>query len=344
MKRAILLCALLFTQAAHAANDDCRVAHPVPHAGEEIRWSGACKDQLAEGAGVLLLHRPGKPDLKFDVTLLHGEISGEGTMSRDDGYRYTGTFKDGIPDGKGYFHYPDGHRYEGDVAHRSPDGIGTGLSPDGTRYEGHWKAGKWDGAGRVTYALGGSYEGEWKQGKFDGKGVLTYAGSGRRFEGEFSNGVPLGAPPKAPLPGTKYTLKEEQPHLGSNIARDAVIAPVPPTKPYEALTAEQKDVVRSAYPALDPEDEPPYPLNGPKELFAALQQASSRLNATGALKLYVQVGADGKAKAVSAIGSPDPELTRFASMALLVQKYKPAICHGVPCEMIYPLSFKFTMD
>jgi hypothetical protein len=326
------------------AADDCRVAHPVPRAGEELSWSGACKDEVAEGPGVLLLRRPGKPELKYEATLVHGEISGEATMSRADGYRYVGTFKDGIPNGKGYFQYPGGRQYEGDVANGRPDGIGTSLAPDRTRYEGHWKDGKRDGAGRATFALGGSYEGEWKQDKFDGKGVLTYAGSGRRFEGEFSNGLPLGAPPKAPLPGTRYTLKEDHARVGSMIPRDVAIAPVPPARPYEELTPEQKYVVRAAYPALDPEDEPPYPLNGPKELFAAPQQASSRLKATGALTVYALVGADGKAKSVSAIGAPDPELARFVSMAMLVQKYKPAACHGAPCEMIYPLTFKFTLD
>jgi hypothetical protein len=342
MKRALLLCAFLPLQAALAA-EDCRVGHPVPEAGEEISWSGACKDHVAEGAGVLLLSRHGKSDLKYEVTLLHGEINGEGTVRGDDGYRYVGTFKQGIPGGKGYFHFTDGTQYEGDVADGLPHGLGISVAPDRTRYEGHWKDGKKDGAGRITYALGGSYEGEWKQDQFDGKGVLTYAGSGRRVEGEFSNGMPPGAAPKAPLQDTKYALKEDHAHVGSLLKRDVVVSSVPPDKSYEELTPEQKQMVRSAYPALAPEDEPPYPLKGEKALYSALRQALNRLDVTGTLKLYVLVGADGKAKSVTAIGSPSPEMTRFASMAVMLQKYKPAACHGEPCDMIYPMSFKFTM-
>jgi hypothetical protein len=342
MKRALLLCAFLPLQAALAA-EDCRVGHPVPAAGEEISWSGACKDHVAEGAGTLLLRRHGKSDLKYEVTLLHGEISGEGTMRGDDGYRYVGTFKQGIPDGNGYFHWPDGSQYEGDVVDGQPNGLGISVATDRTRYEGHWKDGKKDGAGRITWTLGGSYEGEWEEGKPNGKGILTYMRSGRQVEGEFRNGKPLGTAPTTTPQHTDYALKQEQPVTGSHIPGTAAIAPVPPDKPYAELTPAQKDVVRSAYPALDPGDEPPYPLHGPKELFLALSKISGELWVRGTLRLYVLVGADGTATSVTAIGSPDPELVPLAATAAMQQKYKPAVCDGQPCAMIYPMAFKFQL-
>lgn len=349
MRLAVLLCAILSMQGALAAASpadakDCRVGHPVAGPGEELSWSGACKDGFADGPGVLVLRAGrGQPDTKYEVTLVHGEISGEGTRTASDG-KYIGTFKDGIPDGKGYFKFLKGVQYEGDVADGRPNGVGTMVWPDRSRYDGQWKDGERDGAGHMIFAIGGSYDGQWKKNRFNGKGVLTYAGSGRRYEGEFRNGHPLGTPDPVPLPQTKYAVKRDVPEPGSMLRRDEAIIKVPPATPYEELTPEQQRVVRADYPALDPEDEPPYPLHGPKELLLTLGKISGRLEAEGDLILYVLVGADGKAVSAAAVGNPDQEFTRTAMTAAMLEKYKPARCHGQPCAMIYPLNFNFTLE
>lgn len=72
-----------------------------------------------------------------------------------------------------------------------------------------------------------------------------------------------------------------------------------------------------------------------------MQINNAVLPATGKLRLYVLVGTDGRAKKVTPYGMPDGDLVKYAAMAVAVQRYKPAICQGQPCEMIYPLEFDF---
>ncbi|MFC4930630.1 hypothetical protein [Massilia sp. GCM10023247] len=40
-------------------------------------------------------------------------------------------------------------------------------------------------------------------------------------------------------------------------------------------------------------------------------------------------------------GALTPELVRGVSAVLMIQKYKPAMCRGEPCEMVYPIHFSF---
>jgi hypothetical protein len=42
--------------------------------------------------------------------------------------------------------------------------------------------------------------------------------------------------------------------------------------------------------------------------------------------------------------SPDPKLTQGVATALMLTKYKPAVCRGQPCQMAYPLRMTFTVS
>lgn len=339
MKRYAPLLACFPLSCALAATD-CRVVAPLAQAGEELRWSGACKDGFAEGAGVLAWDRKDKPRLKYEVTLVRGAISGEGSMSSADGDKYIGSFRDGVPDGWGYFRYADGSQYEGDIVHGEPQGQGTRIEASGTRYDGSWRHGKLNGRARATFAFGGSYDGEWKDDKFDGKGVITYAGSGRRAEGEFRDGRLAGAPPP---PAATYTLSEVDIGPGLRILPMARSLPVPAGKSYAQLSAGEQASVKAGFLTLAPEDEPPYPLHGPKMLLSALSHEAGILSASGTLELDVVVGSDGTAQSVKATGTTSPEMKKFAAQAVMVEQYKPAGCAGKPCEMVYPFAFNFSM-
>jgi hypothetical protein len=47
---------------------------------------------------------------------------------------------------------------------------------------------------------------------------------------------------------------------------------------------------------------------------------------------------------VTSYGSLDPEFIRFAGMSMMLQEFKPAICHGEPCDMVYPTVFNFMLE
>jgi hypothetical protein len=332
--------------AAFAGAASCRVAWPLLKANETVVWKGPCKDGFADGAGVLERNQQGillnTLDASYEVTMVQGRISGDGKLKYKNGDTYTGSFKDGQRDGKGYTAFANGDQYEGDYKNGLPHGAGIALNRDGSEYQGEWKAGKFDGVGSIQYALGGGYTGAWKAGKFHGKGVLTYAGSGRKLEAEFDNGRVRGTHARAPLPQERFTMKSDA-VTGSHLARQSVSGSVPFDKSYAELTPEQQALVKQPYHALEDGDEPPYPVKGLQPIYNWLKQAQDKVKVVGDLRLDVLVGKDGNPVSVKTIGAPSPEIAKFATLVVSKEKYKPAICRGAPCEMIFPFNMKFVM-
>jgi hypothetical protein len=139
----------------------------------------------------------------------------------------------------------------------------------------------------------------------------------------------------------RYALRGDAP-TGSNIpellARSTMI---PLNKKYSELSDEQKAVLASHYERMGERDEPPFPVDGLAPIMRLLHRAQAQLLVTGPLYLIVDVGADGAAKEVKAIGSPSPEMTQLAASVLIFTKYKPAVCAGQPCRMQYPFVIEF---
>jgi hypothetical protein len=88
---------------------------------------------------------------------------------------------------------------------------------------------------------------------------ITYAGSGR-------SGTLDAAARNAALarPKTENTFRQRQaePDTGTLLAKTEVRSSLPSNVGWDGLTTEQKDIVRGRHPALEPGDDPPYPLNG----------------------------------------------------------------------------------
>jgi hypothetical protein len=147
------------------------------------------------------------------------------------------------------------------------------------------------------------------------------------------------------LPPPIYALKQEVASTGTNIPRRAVTSGrIPLNRRYADLTADEKDVVKSAYEAMYPLDEPPYPADGTLPIFRAVRTLQSKLLAQGDLTLFVDVDAQGKATAVSVMQSPDPKLAQAVAEVLMLTKYKPAVCRGQPCSMGYPFRMTFSVE
>ncbi|MCA1857322.1 energy transducer TonB [Massilia oculi] len=316
---------------AFAGKSDCRIA-PVEPAPTRVgvSWNGACKDGYAEGQGVLEWYGAGdRGKRRLEANLVRGEVSGAGKLAYPGG-SYLGSFRRGVPHGAGYFEYRDGAQYEGGVTDGQPDGSGTRISADGSLYEGEWKAGKRHGRGKETFTLGGRYEGEWRDDEFNGQGSIVYGGSGRRWSGEFRDGFASDLNPRP----RRDSRRDDVRNTG-DLA-------------WEALPAAQQNALRNSYPALDDRDEPPYPLPGQqgklKDALSEFYSRYARLELEGQTLVYVTVGPDGIPASAKAYSAPHPEFGRAAAMAMMMQRYKPGLCAGKPCEMIYPVKFLFTLE
>lgn len=144
-------------------------------------------------------------------------------------------------------------------------------------------------------------------------------------------------------PEAVYRIKDET-HLGSNIPRTIVTSSIVPINlRYAQLSDQHKAALRSQYEAMAPDDEPPFPADGLKPLYDALWRVHHKLLVRGELSLIATVMPDGSVSQVQALRSPDPELTRGAAALLMATPFKPAVCHGQPCRMDFPLKMRFTV-
>jgi len=272
--------------------------------------------------------------------------AGEVQLKLPGGGIYIGTVSNGVPDGKGYFQDADGTQYEGEVRLGQRTGAGEALFPSGDRYKGEWKNGKPDGIGTMTYMLGGAYEGRWRGGYPDGRGMMTYAGSGRRAEVGFVNGERIDGPPPTPIqeaPKARYAVRQAHPPIGSRLAHAIHTSEFPLDVGWEGLTLAQQRIIRDKYPALHAADEPPYPLKGPKALYARLGELIGEYDINEEVKINVLVGADGKVVSVTAIGFEHPDARRLAGTLVGLLPYKPARCDGKPCQMMVPFHLSMSV-
>jgi hypothetical protein len=327
---------------------DCRIATLTPaptRAG--VAWSGACKDGYAEGKGVLEWQTRDEGKRRLEAVLVRGEVAGEGSLAYRDG-SYTGSFRQGLPHGAGYVAYSKGEgQYEGGWADGLREGRGTHIDADGSSYEGEWKAGLRHGRGKAVFTLGGNYEGEWRDDVFHGQGRIVYGGSGRSWAGEFRNGRAADAAPAPAAIGepTRGTHTTGYVPVAVHVRRDRLLGTIPLDREWPALTPAQQSIVRDGYPALDDRDEPPYPLKGMKALYAAATDVYARFTQyEGNVIVYVTVGADGVPRSATTYHTPHPELGRFVAMAMMMQRFKPGMCAGTPCQSLYPVKFSFTLE
>lgn len=139
-------------------------------------------------------------------------------------------------------------------------------------------------------------------------------------------------PPPRPL-----SIPQSEPRTGTNLKGRLAAAELPADKRYSELTQEQKDKFKAQYQSMAADDEPPFPIDGLASLYKLIAQAQQSLLLEGPLEMEVEVDATGKAKSVSVRKSPSVEMTQAAAAALMFHTYKPAVCGGNPCAMVFPL-------
>lgn len=318
----------------------CRVVNPHPAQQNRVEWSGPCKDGFAHGTGVL----------EWGYKRLH--------FSRIFIARYEGEVERGMAHGTGRKSFWNGAVYEGEFRNGRFEGRGTMTDPDG-RYEGEWKNGLRDGRGKMVFHIGGSYEGGWKENHYFGTGEVTFPG-GRTLKSVVDQ-PPTGAVAREELDRPGYGLRfgPETPrdpveasrnygldygrHVEGEDARSEEVrgSNVPYNKSYQQLSPGQKLLVRDDYPLMDDADEPPYPEHGTQGLMEQVRHKQGTRLATGVAVIYVTVNPDGTAKSALVARTPKQTLTDDIKAILLKEKYKPGLCAGRPCEMVYPFRMSF---
>lgn len=305
---------------------------------QSATWSGACKDGLADGAGIATWLDATTPN-KFDGTLARGEVSGTATLVYG-GQTYIGNFFQFEPHGQGFFKFSDGSMYEGGIDHGRYSGPGIFQDVDRSRYEGEWVAGHREGQGRATYTLGGSYDGHWHADRYDGQGTIVYVG-GRTYTGQFRDGRVASLPPLAPVEHRTFRITNTETRLKSLIPAETAMSLVSGAR-WADLSEGERRVVKGDYAALEDGDEPPYPIEGTRRLIADMVKVGYVDSSfEGRFHMNVLVGADGKPKYATAVGKLPPEVAQYLGGVLMLTTFKPAMCHGQPCAMLFPLLTHF---
>lgn len=110
---------------------------------------------------------------------------------------------------------------------------------------------------------------------------------------------------------------------------------LPPEKSYEQFSDSEKAIAKAPYEAMGANDEPPYPIKGSKELLAAMRVIGNVFQLSGKTSMMVSINSAGSAESVSLLKTDELEATRYISSVLMLQKYKPARCNGIPCAGNY---------
>lgn len=136
---ALLLAAalLLFSTGSFAGDTSesgCRVLDPELQG----RYSGGCRDGLAEGKGVA------RGTARYEGEFHAGRKHGRGVMAWPTGDRYEGEFVEDRKEGRGSYTWGSGtpwagERYTGEYRADQRHGPGVYSWPDGERYSGAWK-------------------------------------------------------------------------------------------------------------------------------------------------------------------------------------------------------------
>ncbi|MFZ3321219.1 MAG: hypothetical protein WA190_02535 [Usitatibacter sp.] len=144
-----------------------------------------------------------------------------------------------------------------------------------------------------------------------------------------------------PCLAESYGIREDEPHVGSSIRRNVVSWYIPLDRRWDEMTEEQKTSVKNFYEKIEPGDEPPFPAEGMRPVMDLVRKAQAKLLINEDVNIVVTVGIAGDVLTVKAVGTPDPDMTKFLAGVMYRTKFKPAVCGGKPCQMDFPFHFAF---
>jgi len=140
----------------------------------------------------------------------------------------------------------------------------------------------------------------------------------------------------------RYSIKREDADTGSHIQRSSVRRiPIPPDKPFAQLTPSEQATWKAQYEALGPNDQPPFPVDGLKNIYQAVEVVHQKYRLSGPMSLFARIDEKGQATSVSVLVSSDAQAARHIGTILMLEKYTPGLCNGTPCAMDFPFRMSF---
>jgi len=143
----------------------------------------------------------------------------------------------------------------------------------------------------------------------------------------------------------QHSLKDDEARTGSKFRRSVIKSGgIPFNLTYEQLSEEQKNMLKSRYESMGPNDEPPFPEKGRLAMMKEVYEAQKVLDVRGTMTLLANVDAQGKATAVRVVESVDPRMDMYVAGILIRTKFKPARCNGVPCaqDFVFDMTWSLT--
>ena len=144
-------------------------------------------------------------------------------------------------------------------------------------------------------------------------------------------------------PAPVYSIHESEPATGTSIRREIFRSPIAVNHTYQQLSIEDRKKLLDYFEKVEPGDEPPFPQLGLRPVLLGIYERPRRVNTTGPLLMIVEVNSQGEATGVQVMQYPSPEIGRYAAAALMLEKYKPALCAGKACKGSFPLSVELTL-
>lgn len=138
-----------------------------------------------------------------------------------------------------------------------------------------------------------------------------------------------------------YSLKQDQPSVGTRIRQNIASWVLPLNSSYEQLRPEHIEMLRAAYENLPPEHEPPYPIGGMISITKQIAKAQRQILVSGQLFAAAHVDANGDVQSLRVFTTPSADMAKVAAFVLMRTKFKPARCDGAPCSMEFPVQITF---
>jgi hypothetical protein len=110
------------------------------------------------------------------------------SINYNDGAKYYGYVRNGIPHGKGTYTWPNGDKYEGMFEGGLFHGYGTESWHDGHKYEGMFEEGLYHGEGTFTWPNGDKFIGKWENHEAKGYGYYLFK-NGDKLEGVWGDTI-----------------------------------------------------------------------------------------------------------------------------------------------------------
>lgn len=136
--------------------------------------------------------------------------------------------------------------------------------------------------------------------------------------------------------------REETPATGTHIRRNTLKDSwLPLNQTYAQMSPEYQQKLRSVYTSMADDDEPPFPVRGLGPSIAQLRDIHKHIGGMGEMKLILSVDAEGKVGDVSVYSASNERMAYYGAILLSKEKFKPGLCHGVPCAMEFMYRFEY---